>query len=239
MITACGCTQRKVAELIKTKSFSITLRATSNDYANMVAKYVRETTVSKSGFKKYVPFIFGKKNALEGEPSALQKVIVARMETGFVQLPFDHEKNALALKIVGALVDAYKNLQKHSADVQKILGDNPCAKSEAEIQELYLMTISEKSLNEAGNIKSKDFPKQEITKIIKGHPKTKASDDDKKNTPNKIKQTNTTKDGPKDVEGGNDGDNGNQQPDKGNDPNNSSSSIAAATVLGALLFFTL
>merc|ERR1712098_699202 len=201
----------EINEANDSKICFVTKKTANEDYAKMMTNGIHEQLTSIM---------------TEGMMEAIDSRI---KETA--KVPFNKEKLNEVYEFTTKLIDYNEALEKNSAEIQKILKEKHCEKTEAEIRDLALLDCKPEE----------EFNLEKITKLIMKHPK-------------QAQDHQTTVDGATDskkynIDEGNTEENTNDSKDTGNidegnteetneDPSDSGAqSFVAVTTLVASLFF--
>merc|ERR1712098_648464 len=215
----------EINEANDSKICFVTKKTANEDYAKMMTNGIHEQLTSIM---------------TEGMMEAIDSRI---KETA--KVPFNKEKLNEVYEFASKLIDYNEALEKNSAEIQKILKEKHCEKTEAEIRDLALLDCKPEE----------EFNLKKITKLIMKHPKQETIP----NNTQVINDNNSTQDHQKTVDGATDSkkyniDEGNTEEntnnskkdniDDGNteetneDPSDSGAqSFVAVTTLVASLFF--
>jgi len=197
----------EINEANDSKICFVTKKTANEDYAKMMTNGIHEQLTSIM---------------TEGMMEAIDSRI---KETA--KVPFNKEKLNEVYEFASKLIDYNEALEKNSAEIQKILKEKHCEKTEAEIRDLALLDYKPEE----------EFNLEKITKLIMNHPKQETIP----NNEQVIDGDNPTKDHQKTVDVATDSkdniDDGNTE-ETNEDPSDSGAqSFVAVTTLVASLFF--
>merc|ERR1712098_11618 len=144
------------------------------------------------------------------------------------KVPFNKEKLNEVYEFASKLIDYNEALEKNAAEIQKILKEKHCEKTEAEIRDLALLDYKPEE----------EFNLEKITKVIMKHPKQETIP----NNTQVINDNNSTQDHQKTVDGANDSkkdniDDGNTEDTNEDSSDSGAQCFVAVTTLVVSLFF--